>query len=134
MNEKSKPKREMPNPRPETKRRKNEIIDKLSEGMTKRKIADWLVDRYEICDESAFRLIREALKDIQESTNDFDITDLRTEYIERINSWIEKAIEKNDMKTALKCQEMLNKINQLYVEKQEIDVSLKNLEFKFGDE
>lgn len=124
----------MPNPRPETKRRKNEIIDKLSEGMTKRKIADWLVDRYEICNESAFRLIREALKDIQESTNDFDITDLRTEYIERINSWIEKAIEKNDMKTALKCQEMLNKINQLYVEKQEIDVSLKNLEFKFGDE
>lgn len=124
----------MPNPRPETKRRKNEIIDKLSEGMTKRKIADWLVDRYEICNESAFRLIREALKDIQESTNDFDITDLRTEYIERINSWIEKAIEKNDMKTALKCQEMLNKINQLYVDKQEIDVSLKNLEFKFGDE
>jgi len=124
----------MPNPRPETKRRKNEIIDKLSEGMTKRKIADWLVERYEICEESAFRLIREALKDIQESTNDFDITDLRTEYIERINSWIEKAIEKNDMKTALKCQEMLNKINQLYVEKQEIDVSLKNLEFKFGDE
>ena len=124
----------MPNPRPETKRRKNEIIDKLSEGMTKRKIADWLVERYEIQEESAFRLIREALKDIQESTNDFDITDLRTEYIERINSWIEKAIEKNDMKTALKCQEMLNKINQLYVEKQEIDVSLKNLEFKFGDE
>lgn len=124
----------MPNPRPETKRRKNEIIDKLSEGMTKRKIADWLVERYEIKEESAFRLIREALKDIQESTNDFDITDLRTEYIERINSWIEKAIEKNDMKTALKCQEMLNKINQLYVEKQEIDVSLKNLEFKFGDE
>lgn len=124
----------MPNPRPETKRRKNEIIDKLSEGMTKRKIADWLVDRYDICEESAFRLIREALKDIQEATNDFDITDLRTEYIERINSWIEKAIEKNDMKTALKCQEMLNKINQLYIEKQEIDVSLKNLEFKFGDE
>lgn len=121
----------MPNPRPETKRRKNEIIDKLSEGMTKRKIADWLVDRYEICEESAFRLIREALKDIQESTNDFDITDLRTEYIERINSWIEKAIEKNDMKTALKCQEMLNKINQLYVEKQEVTVTNDIIKFKF---
>lgn len=121
----------MPNPRPETKRRKNEIIDKLSEGMTKRKIADWLVDRYDICDESAFRLIREALRDIQESTNDFDIVDLRTEYIERINSWIEKAVEKNDMKTALKCQEMLNKINQLYVEKQEVTVTNDVIKFKF---
>ena len=124
----------MPNPRLETKRRKNEIIDKLSEGFSKRKIVLWLADRYEISEGEGYRLVREALKDIQESTNDFDITDLRTEYIERINSWIETSVKKNDMKTALKCQEMLNKINQLYIEKQEIDVSLKNLEFKFGDE
>lgn len=124
----------MPNPRLETKRRKNEIIDKLSEGFSKRKVVLWIMDRYEISEGEAYRLVREALKDIQESTKDFDITDLRTEYIERINSWIEAAIKKQDMKTALKCQEMLNKINQLYVEKQEIDVSLKNLEFKFGDE
>ncbi len=124
----------MPNPRLETKRRKNEIIDKLSEGLSRRKVVLFIMDRYDISEGEAYRLVREALKDIQESTKDFDITDLRTEYVERINSWIEKAIEKNDMKTALKCQEMLNKINQLYVEKQEIDVSLKNLEFKFGDE
>lgn len=124
----------MPNPRLETKRRKNEIIDKLSEGFSRRKVVLWLIDRYEISEGEAYRLVREALKDIQESTKDFDITDLRTEYVERINSWIEAAIKKQDMKTALKCQDMLNKINQLYVEKQEIDVSLKNLEFKFGDE
>ena len=124
----------MPNPRLETKRRKNEIIDKLSEGFSRRKVVLWIMDRYELSEGESYRLVREALKDIQESTKDFDITDLRTEYVERINSWIEKAIEKNDMKTSLKCQDMLNKINQLYVEKQEIDVSLKNLEFKFGDE
>ena len=124
----------MPNPRLETKRRKNEIIDKLSEGLSKRKVVLWIMDRYELSEGEAYRLVREALKDIQESTKDFEITDLRTEYIERINSWIETAIKKQDMKTALKCQEMLNKINQVYVEKQEIDVSLKNLEFKFGDE
>ena len=129
-----KTKREMPNPRLETKRRKTEIIDKLSEGMPKRKVVLEIMERYDISEGEAYRLVREALKDIQESTKDFDITDLRTEYIERINSWIEKAIENKDMKTALKCQDMLNKINQLYVEKQEIDVSLKNLEFKFGDE
>lgn len=126
-----KAKRELPNPRPETKRRKNEIIDKLSEGMSKRKVVLWIMDRYEISEGEAYRLVREALKDIQESTKDFDITDLRTEYIERINSWIEKAIEKNDMKTALKCQDMLNKINQLYVEKQEVTVTNDVIKFKF---
>ena len=124
----------MPNPRLETKRRKAEIIDKLSEGMPKRKVVLDIMERYDISEGEAYRLVREALKDIQENTKDFDITDLRTEYIERINSWIEKAIENKDMKTALKCQDMLNKINQLYVEKQEIDLSVKNLEFKFGDE
>lgn len=122
----------MPNPRLETKRRKNEIIDKLSEGMPKRKVVLFIMDRYEISEGEAYRLVREALKDIQESTKDFDITDLRTEYVERINSWIEKAIEKNDMKTALKCQEMLNKINQLYVEKQEVTVTNDVIKFNFG--
>lgn len=121
----------MANPRLETKRRKNEIIDKLSEGMPKRKVVLDIMDRYDISEGEAYRLVREALKDIQESTKDFDITDLRTEYVERINSWIEKAIEKNDMKTALKCQEMLNKINQLYVEKQEVTVTNDVIKFKF---
>ena len=121
----------MPNPRLETKRRKTEIIDKLSEGMPKRKVVLEIMDRYDISEGEAYRLVREALKDIQESTKDFDITDLRTEYVERINSWIEKAIEKNDMKTALKCQEMLNKINQLYVEKQEVTVTNDVIKFKF---
>lgn len=122
----------MPNPRLETKRRKNEIIDKLSEGFSRRKVVLWIMDRYDISEGESYRLVREALKDIQESTKDFDITDLRTEYIERINSWIEKAIEKNDMKTALKCQEMLNKINQLYVEKQEVTVTNDVIKFNFG--
>jgi len=127
-----KAKREMPNPRLETKRRKNEIIDKLSEGFSRRKVVLWIMDRYELSEGESYRLVREALKDIQESTKDFDITDLRTEYVERINSWIEKAIEKNDMKTALKCQEMLNKINQLYVEKQEVTVTNDVIKFNFG--
>ena len=122
----------MPNPRLETKRRKNEIIDKLSEGLSRRKVVLLIMDRYELSEGEAYRLVREALKDIQESTKDFDITDLRNEYVERINSWIEKAIEKNDMKTALKCQEMLNKINQLYVEKQEVTVTNDVIKFNFG--
>ena len=122
----------MPNPRLETKRRKAEIIDKLSEGMPKRKVVLDIMERYDISEGEAYRLVREALKDIQENTKDFDITDLRTEYIERINSWIEKAIENKDMKTALKCQDMLNKINQLYVEKQEVTVTNDVIKFNFG--
>lgn len=122
----------MANPRPETKRRKNEIIDKLSEGMPKRKVVLFIMDRYDISEGEAYRLVREALKDLQENTKDFDITDLRTEYVERINSWIETAVQNKDMKTALKCQDMLNKINQLYVEKQEVTVTNDVIKFNFG--
>ena len=85
-------------------------------------------------DRQAGKLLRDALKDLQEAVSDIDISDIKAEYIERIEQIYETAIEKNDIKSALKAQDMLNKMNQLYVEKQEIDVSLKNLEFKFGDE
>lgn len=126
--------REMQNPNPETQRRKVEILEKVRKGKSKNKILEWLKEAYDLSDRQAGKLLRDALKDLQEAVSDIDISDIKAEYIERIEQIYETAIEKNDIKSALKAQDMLNKMNQLYIEKQEIDVSLKNLEFKFGDE
>ena len=126
--------REMQNPNPETQRRKAEILEKVRKGKSKNKILEWLKEAYDLSDRQAGKLLRDALKDLQEAVSDIDISDIKAEYIERIEQIYETAIEKNDIKSALKAQDMLNKMNQLYIEKQEIDVSLKNLEFKFGDE
>lgn len=99
--------------------------------MSKRKVADWLEERYEISDAQAFRIIRDALKDLQDSTKDFDTSDIKAEYCERLNSWIETAVKEKDMKTAMKCQDMLNKINQLYIEKQDINITSDTIKFTF---
>lgn len=124
----------MSNPNAETQRRKVEILEKVRKGKSKNKILEWLKEAYDLSDRQAGKLLRDALKDLQEAVSDIDIGDIKAEYIERIEQLYETAIEKNDIKSALKAQDMLNKMNQLYIEKQEIDVSLKNLEFKFGDE
>ena len=44
------------------------------------------------------------------------------------------AIDAGDTKTALRCQDMLNRIYQLYVEKKEVDLAVTDLHFKFADD
>lgn len=82
-------------------------------------------------DRQAGKLLRDALKDLQEAVSDIDINDIKAEYIERIEQLYETSIEKNDIKSALKAQDMLNKMNQLYIEKQEVTVTNDVIKFKF---
>ena len=126
--------REMPNPTQETQRRKTEILEKVRKGKSKNKIIQETSEAYDLSYRQASKLLRDALKDLQEATAEIDINDIKAEYIERIEQLFENAVSKNDMKSALKAQDMLNKMNQLYVEKQEVDVNVKSLQFKFGDE
>lgn len=124
--------REMQNPNPETQRRKAEILEKVRKGKSKNKILEWLKEAYDLSDRQAGKLLRDALKDLQEAVSDIDISDIKAEYIERIEQIYETAIEKNDIKSALKAQDMLNKMNQLYIEKQEVTVTNDVIKFNFG--
>lgn len=123
--------REMQNPTPETQRRKAEILEKVRKGKSKNKILEWLKEAYDLSDRQAGKLLRDALKDLQEAVLDIDIGDIKAEYIERIEQLYETALDKNDIKSALKAQDMLNKMNQLYVEKQEVTVTNDVIKFKF---
>ncbi len=124
-----------PNPTAETKKRINEVLKRIRKAQSKIKIIDWLCDTYSISEQQANDYYHDALYKIQKAHSaDEDAATIREQQIERIEELMEAAAKDNDRKTVIKCQEMLNKIYQLYVEKQEIDVSLKNLEFKFGDE
>lgn len=124
-------KREMENPTPETKRRKKEILQKVRKGVSKRKIADWLMDTYELSERQAYKLIRDTLKDLQEAASEISVSDIKAEYIERIEDMLETALKEKDSKTALKCQDMLNKINQLYVDKKEVEITNDVIKFSF---
>ena len=125
---------QIPNPNPETQRRKKEILQMIRKGKSKTKINEFLKEKYELSDRQAYKLIHDALIDLQKASEDIDIADIKAAYVERITSWIEDAIDRQDYKTAAKFQEMLHKLHQMYVEKQQLDVNVKNMEFKFGDE
>lgn len=108
-----------------------EILEKVRKGKSKNKIIQETKDAYDLSDRQASKLLRDALKDLQEATSEIDINDIKAEYIERIEQLFETAVSKNDMKSALKAQDMLNKMNQLYVEKQEVTVTNDVIKFKF---
>lgn len=65
---------------------------------------------------------------------DVDAITVKALQIERLESILEQANKNNDIKYQLKVIDMLNKIYQLYVGKQEVDVTMKDMQFKFGDE
>lgn len=124
-----------PNPTAETKRRIREVLKRIRKGQNKIDIIDWLSESYSLGEKQANDYYHDALYLIQQShSNEEDAAAIREEQIERIKYMLEDALNSNDRKTATKCQEMLNKIYQLYVEKKEVDVTVKDMQFKFGDE
>lgn len=124
-----------PNPTAETKQRINEVLKRIRKAQSKIKIIDWLCVTYNISEQQANDYYHDALYKIQQSHSaDEDAVTIREQQIERIESMLEDALKSNDKRTATKCQDMLNKIYQLYVEKKEVDVTVKDMQFKFGDE
>lgn len=125
----------MPNPTEETKKRIKEVLNKVRKAWTKLKIIDWLCETYNLSDRQAYDYYHDALYWLQQAhSNEDDAKAIRAEQIERIITMMDEALSAKDFKTATKCQEMLNKIYQLYVEKKEVDVTVKDMQFKFGDE
>lgn len=124
-----------PNPTEETKKRIKEVLKRIRKAQSKIDIIDWLTDTYKITEKQASEYYHDALYLIQQAhSNEEDAAVIREEQIDRIKFLMDDALKAGDRKTVTKCQEMLNKIYQLYVEKKEVDVTVKDMQFKFGDE
>lgn len=122
----------MPNPTEETKKRIKEVLDKVRKAWTKLKIIDWLCETYNLSDRQAYDYYHDALYWLQQAhSNEDEAKAIRAEQIERITNMMDEALSVKDFKTATKCQEMLNKIYQLYVEKKEVTVTNDVIKFKF---
>lgn len=100
--------------------------------MSKSKIFEWIQDTYQVKSSQSQRLYREAMRDLEETFNNSDITEIKIEYAERIESWIEKAVNSGDINTAIKAQEMLNKLFGLYTENKNINLNTDNITFEFN--
>ena len=101
-------------------------------GVSKTKIKTYLKEKYEISDKTVYKIVHDALADLNEAYNNIDIGELKAEYTERIESWVEKAIKSGDINTALKAQDMLNKLQGLYTEKKDINLNTDNITFEFN--
>ena len=125
--------RKMERPTMETKRRKKEVLQKYRTGWSRKKIADWLEEQYNIGATQAYKIIHDAILDLCESTKDVDYEEVRKTQLERAEELLEIARERNDIKSAIKAQDMINRLNGLYVEKQEIKAEIETWTFEYDE-
>lgn len=125
--------RKMERPTMETKRRKKEVLQKYRAGWSRKKIADWLEEQYNIGATQAYKIIHDAILDLCESTKDVDYEEVRKTQLERAEEILEIARERNDIKSAIKAQDMINRLNGLYIEKQEIKAEIETWTFEYGE-
>lgn len=107
-------------------------MEMVRNGVSKTKIKTYLKEKYEISDKTVYKIVHDALADLNEAYSDIDVGELKAEYAERIESWVEKAINSGDINTALKAQDMLNKLQGLYTENKNINLNTDNITFEFN--
>lgn len=122
-----------PNPTAETKRRIREVLKKIQEAWQKYEVVDWLCTMYDISEAQAKEYWHDAIYFLQndDSLDDRAVEDVKATQISKITAMQKAAEERNDWKTAVKCQDMLNKIYQLYVDKKEVTVNSDTIRFEF---
>lgn len=107
------------------------IYQYIRQGLSRERIFEELKDRWGISRKSFDKYYKEALESLVVENKDI-VDDARKKAIEKLQGIIEKCYEVNDFKNALKAQDQLNKINALYTDKKEVEVT--GLRFDFGGE
>lgn len=108
----------------------NEVADlMLKQGYTKRTVAAYLVKKYKISETYAYGFIRKTNEKLSVVYNEMYTTPLQDALL-FTESLKEKAMEDGDIKLTLEIQKELNKLNQLYVEKQMITLKPEQPLFK----
>lgn len=111
-----------------------DIIELLKAGWEKRDIIEEVKTRNKCSDRYANSLYHDAIVLIVENSTKTGIEDLLAVQTTRIMAIVKEAIEKKNWSTALKAYDMMNRMHGLYNEKKEVEVKLKDLQFKFGNE
>lgn len=88
---------------------------------------------YDISESQAKEYWHDAVYLLQhdDSLDDRAVEDVKAAQISKITVMQKEAEERRDWKTALKCQDMLNRIYQLYVDKKEVTVNSDTIRFEF---
>lgn len=106
------------------------VYDYLRQGLSFRRIQEELMARWECSASAARSYYIEALNELAIENKEV-IDEARKVTIERLTGIIEQAYERGQFDTALRAQDQLNKINALYTDKKEVEIT--GLQFDFGE-
>lgn len=107
------------------------IYEYIRQGLSRERIYEELGNRWGISRQSFNRYYKEALESLVVENKDI-IDEARKKTIERLENIAALAIDEGRLDVALKAQDQLNKINALYTDKKEVEVT--GLRFDFGGE
>ena len=112
----------------------DDIISLLRKGWSRSKCVKHMMNQYDMCRQTASKYVHDAYVDIYEASAGIDLSLLKEQYIDRIESMLQTAIETNKFDQAARLQEMLNRINGMYVDKQEIKAEVSEWKFDYATE
>jgi len=118
-----------------TKTKIREVLERLQKGWQKYEIVDFLVDKYELSESRCNTIYYEAFKLLEEKNPLSDIVNkTKDEALARATSLYKDTLAKQDFKTATRCLDMINKLNGLYVEKQEVKQEVTTWTYEYNGE
>lgn len=117
-----------------------ELINlRVKKGYSKTALIDYVQNRMGVGRSMAYNYVKGSSEALGEAYNKV-YTDTLADSVVFLDALKQKAFEEDNLKMALDIQRELNKVNQLYIQKQEITLKAEqplftdNLELKEGDE
>lgn len=114
----------------ELKYRRQVIIEYICQGLSNRRVKEEIMARWGIAQGTADIYLKDAIDSLTPDNEAF-IEHARQVQLERLNDMMENFLRDGMIDAAMKCMEMMNKINGLYETKQKLEVS-GDLHFEFG--
>lgn len=112
--------------------RRQVIIEYIAQGFGHHKIVLTLMDRWGVTRLTARSYVEDAINYMGENIAEFNKNNYDVA-VTRLEGILEQSIQSNDRKTALNTIDLLNKIQGLYVNKQEVAITDITTKFKFGE-
>ena len=110
------------------------IMDYLTvNGLSRERTAQQIADRWDITLQSARNYIRDAITRFSQNYIEIDDATRKKIFEEKINAIFEDAVDAKDRQSSLKAMDMLNKMNGVYKEKSDVNLTVDGaISFDFG--
>lgn len=108
------------------------IITECQQCTTRRDVVDKLVEKYNMTTRQAYRYIRTAYQQAIE-LSEKEIVTLKMIQLGRLEHLMDRALKRNDIKSAVAAADTINKLYGLYDQKVKVEITKDVIQFKFAN-